>query len=73
LGDAVDTPQHLSFYLFTLQQLAFPASLFSLFADNEDQAVLTINAAALPEICKAVFRWGCVRLLCLYKYNRQPV
>jgi hypothetical protein len=54
----VDTPQHLSFYLFTLQQLAFPASLFSLFADNEDQAVLTINAAALPEVCKAVFRWG---------------
>lgn len=42
-GVAINTPNHLAFYLFALQQLAFPASLTGLFATesaSDDSPVL---------------------------------
>jgi hypothetical protein len=40
---AIDTPNHLAFYLFVLQQLAYPASIMGLFATesgSDDAPVL---------------------------------
>lgn len=53
----MDTTQHVSFYLFVLQQLAFPNSITSLFPTSEE-VPLMVQQAVLPEVTKAVFRWA---------------
>ncbi|KAL6756668.1 hypothetical protein V8C86DRAFT_3026666 [Haematococcus lacustris] len=58
LGEGLDSPQHLSFYLFTMQQLAYPASLTALFpGEGEEAARVRVNGVVLPDVCKAVFRY----------------
>ena len=47
--------QALSFYLFVIQQLAYPNSLVSLFPDMDDTPVL-IKMAMMPEIVRSLFR-----------------
>ncbi|KAJ9532956.1 hypothetical protein QJQ45_018051 [Haematococcus lacustris] len=58
VGEGLDSPQHLSFYLFTMQQLAYPASLTALFpGEGEEAARVRVNGVVLPDVCKAVFRY----------------
>ena len=55
----MDTTQHLSFYLFVLQQLAYPASITALFPEGIEDPPVFMKATMMQEAGKAVFR--CVR------------
>ncbi len=58
LGPGIqDTTPHLSFYLFMLQQLAYPNALTCLFPDHDDGSPMRIPSNGLPETLKAVFRY----------------
>lgn len=58
--EKTDTPQHLAFYLFVLQQLAYPSSITGLFAmeSGNDDAPVLIKQQQAQEAVKAVFRCG---------------
>ncbi len=57
-GEAIDTPNHLGFYIFVLQQLAYPASIVGLFAteSGSDDAPVLVKQQVVQEATRAVFR-----------------
>ncbi len=48
----------LDLYLFALQQLAYPASLASLFPEDPEAASTSTKLVAVQDALRAVFRWA---------------
>jgi type V secretory pathway adhesin AidA len=57
-NEPVDTPSHLAFYLFALQQLSYPASIAGLFSteSNSDDTPVLVKEQVVQDASRAVFR-----------------
>eukprot|EP00798_Chlamydomonas_sp_ICE-L_P011173 gene11173-18786_t len=56
-GEAVDSIQHVSYYLFMLQQLAYPSSVTALFPEGAEDPPVSIKIAVLNDAVRAIFRY----------------